>query len=41
MDNVNTLMAGGTLIVKNEETMAKIDNVGGPFTRGVISDITV
>ena len=40
MDNVNTLMAGGTLIVRNEETMAKIDNVGGPFTRGVISDIT-
>jgi len=41
MDNVNTLMAGGTLIVKNEETMAKIDNVGGAFTRGLIADITV
>ena len=40
MDNVNTLMAGGTLIVKNEEVHAKIDNVGGPFTRGLIDEIT-
>jgi len=34
-EEVNTLLAGGTLIVKNEETMAKIDNVGGPFVRGI------
>ena len=40
MDNVNTLMAGGTLIVKNEEVHAKINNVGGPFTRGLIDEIT-
>jgi len=36
MEEVHTLLAGGTLIVKNEETMAKIDNVGGPFlNRGI------
>jgi hypothetical protein len=40
MDEVNTLMAGGTLIVRNEETMAKIDGVGGPFTRGLTQGIT-
>jgi len=37
-EEVNTLLAGGTLIVKNEETMAKIDNLGGPFTRGIKMD---
>lgn len=37
MEEVDTLLAGGTLIVKNEETMAKIDNVGGPFTRGILA----
>ena len=34
-EEVNTLLAGGTLVLKNEETMAKIDNVGGPFVRGI------
>jgi len=40
MEDVNTIMAGGTLIVKNEATMAKIDGVGGPFSRGVVNGIT-
>ena len=40
-DNVNTLVSGGTLVVRNEETMAKIDNVFGPFTRGLVADITM
>lgn len=39
MDNVNTLMAGGTLIVRNEECHAKIDGVGGPFSRGLVTEI--
>ena len=40
-DNVNTLVSGGTLIVRNEEVHAKIDNVFGPFTRGLVADITL
>jgi hypothetical protein len=35
-EECHTLLAGGTLIVKNEETMLKIDNLGGPFNgRGI------
>ena len=40
-DNVNTLVSGGTLLVHNEEVHAKIDNVFGPFTRGLVADITL
>lgn len=40
-ENCNTLVAGGTLIVRNEEVHAKIDNVFGPFTRGLVADITL
>lgn len=38
-ENVHTLMAGGTLIVRNEECHAKIDGVGGPFSRGLVNEI--
>lgn len=38
-ENVHTLMAGGTLIVRNEECHAKIDGVGGPFSRGLVTEI--
>jgi len=31
-------VAGGTLVLKNEETMLKLDNLGGPFTRGIKDD---
>jgi len=37
-EEVNTLVAGGTLVLKNEETMLKLDNLGGPFTRGIKDD---
>jgi len=35
METTHTLLAGGTLIVKNEATCGKIDNLYGPFTRGI------
>lgn len=38
MEEVSTLLAGGTLIIRNEETMAKIDNLKGPFTRGILAE---
>jgi hypothetical protein len=38
MEEVHTLLAGGTLVVKNEECHAKIDNVGGAFTRGILAE---
>ncbi len=41
MDEVHTLIAGGTLIVHNEEVHGKVDGVGGPFSRGLIGEITV
>lgn len=38
MEEVSTLLAGGTLIIRNEETMGKIDNLAGPFTRGILAE---
>lgn len=40
MDTVHTFMCGGTLVVHNEETMAKIDGLGGYSSRGILGDIT-
>lgn len=35
METTHTLLRGGTLLVKNEAVHAKIDNLGGPFDRGI------
>jgi hypothetical protein len=39
-DITHTFMFGGTLVVHNEATHAKIDNLGGVDRRGLIGDIT-
>lgn len=39
-DITHTFMCGGTLVVHNEETMAKIDGLGGYSSRGLLGDIT-
>jgi len=38
METVHTLLAGGTLVVRNQsECHLKIDNVSGPFNRGLVA----
>jgi len=36
METNHTLLAGGCLLIKNEAVHGKIDNLSGPFTRGIL-----
>ena len=38
-EDVNTLLAGGTLLVYNEEVHAKIDGIGGWSNRGMVGNV--